>query len=608
MSKNYTLLVLFITGFCFSASAQKIKYKDLFILLNAKNYRQAEPFLREFIAQEPNHPNANFNFALFYQDILKSKDILKETDDYLAYSDSATLYFRKASDLMTEKEVKRNDEYYQDYYRRDLRTGKYGVKLADVLFDIEKKIEQTKAGKEGAIKLKKHFELTVQNYDSALSIFKRFTSGFINYEHFLFTAGDDELEALKAMGVRYESSHSNFNNYRSVLESLPKTGYNQLLNIIHFEGFTEINAPDFYTDDVDVHDFKDWAAVTSEIIKNDLMPLRDNMVSYDNKLDELYVRVTEEAQTVEKELGELKGNMLFDLLRKYDEDPLPANLFEFKISEITYYSYINHNKEDGYLDSMNIDFQIFVYQDLQSQFIPLKRSFDVLNAQDVEKEQDFYGEFIASRFGDPDGFKGYLADKQIAISDESDKIQGILDSLMLRAMWAVYENDSIPMFVNDSLEISFISEKSLVVTLDIDTLRSGYWVSGIKVSPEVVSGFIANVNYNFEVNALFVNDFTVPFTAAGLVGIKSHIFRVGIGSEAVVFYTQPPDSLICNVSYINSGAMKWSTTINPEGVFHSLRVDESNAQIVLSFTKEGDPANIEEIRLDLEGNIVEGGD
>ena len=114
MSKNYTLLVFFITGFCFSASAQKIKYKDLFILLNAKNFRQAEPFLREFIAQEPNHPNANFNFALFYQDILKSKDILKETDDYLAYSDSAALYFRKASDLMTEKEVKRNDEYYQD--------------------------------------------------------------------------------------------------------------------------------------------------------------------------------------------------------------------------------------------------------------------------------------------------------------------------------------------------------------------------------------------------------------------------------------------------------------------------------------------------------------
>ena len=179
---------------------------------------------------------------------------------------------------------------------------------------------------------------------------------------------------------------------------------------------------------------------------------------------------------------------------------------------------------------------------------------------------------------------------------------------MLRAMWAVYENDSIPMFINDSREISFINEKPSVITLDIDTFRFGYWVSGIKVSPEVVSGFIANVNYNFEVDTLFVNDFTVPFTAAGLAGIKSHIFRVGIASEAVVFYTQPPNSLICNVSFINSGAMKWSTTINVEGVLQSFNVDESNAQIVLSFTKEGDPVNIEEIRLDLEGNIVEGGD
>jgi len=188
MSKNYTLLVIFVTGLWFSASAQKIKYKDLFVLLNAKNYDQAEPFLRKFIAQEPDHPNANFNFALFYQYILSNKDILKETEDYTAYSDSAVLYFRKASELISEKEIKKHDDYYQDYYRRDLRTGKYGVKLADVLFDIENLIEQIKAGKEGAIKLKKHFELAVQNYDSAHSIFKHFTSGFINYQHFLFTA------------------------------------------------------------------------------------------------------------------------------------------------------------------------------------------------------------------------------------------------------------------------------------------------------------------------------------------------------------------------------------------------------------------------------------
>ena len=608
MSKNYTLLVLFVTGLWFSASAQKIKYKDLFVLLNAKNYDQDEPFLRKFISQEPDHPNANFNFALFYQYILSNKDMLKETEDYTAYSDSAVLYFRKASELISEKEIKKHDEYYQNYYRRDLRTGKYGVKLADVLFDIEKLIEQIKAGKEGAIKLKKHFELAVQNYDSAHSIFKQFTSGFINYQHFLFTAGDNDLEALKAMDIRYESSISSFNNYRSVLESLPKSGYNQLLNVIHFKGFTEINSANFYADEVDVHDFKDWSEVTFEIIKDELMPLKNNMVAYNNKLDELYVRVANEGQTVEMELNELKGNRLFDILRKYDENPPPANLFEFKISEITYYSYVNHNKEDGYLDSMNIDFQIFVYQDLQSQFIPLKRSFDVLNAQDVEKRQVFYGEFIASSFGGPDGFQDYLADKQSAISAESDNIDGILDSLMLRAMYAVNENDSIPMFISNSLEINPLNTKLSVVTLAIDTLRSGYWVSGIRVSPEVVSGFIANVNYNFEVDTLFVSDFKVPFTAEGLAGIKSHIFRIGLSSEAVVFYTHPPNNLTCNVSFINSGDMKWSTTINLEGVLQSFNVDESNEQFVLSFIKEGDPANTEVIRLDLEGNIVVGGD
>lgn len=602
------LVLLFAVTFllCFDLFAQKIKYKDLFVLLNAKDYNVAEPFLRRFMLQDPDHPNANFNMALFYIFQLSKQDPLKDTDSYLAYSDSTILYYEKAHTLITDKEVKKNDDYYESYNRRDLRTGKYGVKAADIHFDIEKKIIKLKDTKEAVTNLKRYFVNVQSSYDSVISIYASFTTEFRDYQHFLFTSQLEELGDMERISIHFDDMNESFTKYKSELTSVPNSGYKQELTIERLEGFVEIPPGDFYADEVMVYDFKGWSGVTTGIIKEEIMPLKSNMEEYDLQLVGLFSQVQTEDKTVENELAALTEKMIFDQLRNYDQDPLPSNLFNFKVNEITYYSYINHNKEDGYLDSLNVDFQIFIYQDLQYQFKPVLTTFYKLQEQDLDLGVDFYSEFINARYGGREGFEKYISDKATELNQESERVSLILDSLFLRSMWAIHENDSIPMFIGDSLlSVSSAPAELNYRTLDIDTLRSSYWISGVQLGTESLSGFIAHVNFNYEVDTFFVNNFKIPLAPDSLFILESIIQSVNGGNEAIIFFAQGSDDIFCNVNYIDAGGLKWSKNVTPTTLFEGFVVDES--QLILSFKAEEGSESAEEIRFDMEGNLIQGG-
>ena len=134
---TWFFLVLFLFGLAEISFAQKkVKYKDLFPLLSAQKFEDAEPFLRSVVANDPDHPNANFQMGLLFENKSKQADILKETELFVEKADSAIIYYSKSKLLITEKELKKRDEYYQAFNRRDRRTGKFGINLSDVHLDI----------------------------------------------------------------------------------------------------------------------------------------------------------------------------------------------------------------------------------------------------------------------------------------------------------------------------------------------------------------------------------------------------------------------------------------------------------------------------------------
>src|SRR5687768_4777588 len=222
------LLLSFIVSTSFG---QKIKYKDIFGLLNTKRYEEAEPFLKRYLKETDDNPNAFLYMGIIYQEKSTKDDVLKQTKRALAHMDSAIFFYDKAYKAITEKEIKRNDEFYQAYNRRDLRTGEFGVKLSDIQFDLEKKIEGLRERKDRVKMVKHYFSLADSLYKKSNALFKSIRDAYPEEQSFYLRADENTLKKLNALSVRFDSCVKVFDNYRSSSTTIGRTGYDQALSL-----------------------------------------------------------------------------------------------------------------------------------------------------------------------------------------------------------------------------------------------------------------------------------------------------------------------------------------------------------------------------------------
>src|SRR5687768_243070 len=206
------LLLSFIVSTSFG---QKIKYKDIFGLLNTKRYEEAEPFLKRYLKETDDNPNAFLYMGIIYQEKSTKDDVLKQTKRSIADMDSAIFYYDKAYKSITEKEIKRNDEFYQAYNRRDLRTGEFGVKLSDIQFDLEKKIEGLRERIDRVKMVKHYFSLADTLYKKCNLLFQSVRGAHPGEQQFYLQADENTLKKLMALSVRFDSCVKVFENYRS---------------------------------------------------------------------------------------------------------------------------------------------------------------------------------------------------------------------------------------------------------------------------------------------------------------------------------------------------------------------------------------------------------
>ena len=74
--KKYSLILLLSISFC--ASAQRLKYKELFPLLQGMSSEHAKYSLKEYLVEDLDHPNANFRLALLYEKNYRDTDPLTD--------------------------------------------------------------------------------------------------------------------------------------------------------------------------------------------------------------------------------------------------------------------------------------------------------------------------------------------------------------------------------------------------------------------------------------------------------------------------------------------------------------------------------------------------
>jgi hypothetical protein len=442
--KKNTLILLLTFGLVSMAFGQKIKYKDLFVLLNAKQYKEAEPFLKKYLKENQDNPHAFLSMGYIFEDKCTTNDVLKETEKLTSNIDSAVLYFDMAFKTITERELKKNDEYYQAFSRRDLRTGEFGLKISDIQFDLEKRMKALRERNVLVKNAKQKFLFVQEVYNHCTVLFKRIADNYKNQREFYLRADDGLTANLRRLERKYDSCLVAFNDYSIALKALGKTGYNPELDPREIADFKKdgVSPVDFMEDILKVWDYKRWAGANLEVIEHEILPLGERLTKLDADLNEIREKIRKDSVSVEQSLIAIRGRMIATGLEKYDPRPFPFDIFNLKISELTYGSELASTKV--LRDSADVAVKLTLYK----RQIKLLSAIDSLGTlalkRDLPYEAENYKAFIKNAYGSLDVLQSILkTTADFAVGEKAEKQKRILQ-LEKVVNWVIDQTDSIP--------------------------------------------------------------------------------------------------------------------------------------------------------------------
>ncbi|NBP71080.1 MAG: hypothetical protein EBU52_20370, partial [Cytophagia bacterium] len=301
---------------CFLATAQKVKYKDIYVWLANKQYDEAEPFLKRYLKENDDNPNAILYMGLIYEHKSLKNDILKEGNISIANMDSASLTLDKALKLITEKELRKNDEYYETFKRRDLRTGEYGVKISDIQFFIEKRLQELRERKDKIKLVHFYFALTDSTYNRSQKHYHVLQQQYGNKKSMLLRSDNTTLDQLSKLNASFDSCLKAFDIFKTNVQALGKSNYNYQLSLNEISDLSKdgTNKVDFLNDQVQLWNFKKFAEESEKVIRDEITPLKDHLVSADIDINKLREKLLRDSVSVRAEMEKLSTKLFHQKL------------------------------------------------------------------------------------------------------------------------------------------------------------------------------------------------------------------------------------------------------------------------------------------------------
>jgi hypothetical protein len=442
MKRAVSLLILLVLASA-SVFGQKIKYKDLFVLLDSRRYDDAEPFLRKYLKENDDNPSAYLFMGFILQEKSLKADVLKESEKVGQNADSAVVFLQLAHTGITEKEIKRNDEYYQAYSRRDQRTGEYGIKMSDIHLDIEKRVEELNARKEYVKALRSQFVAWERLYQASAVAFKEIQEAFPGEKEFLLQSDQKTVEQLKVIKVTFDSCTLMFAAYKTTLSHLGKTKYNQMFDAKKITKFKEEGKglPDFYADDLVTWNYDEWATAALDEIQNEVQPFREKLVAYDVEINKLFDKIRKDSTSVTPELRGVEQKIRANPVARFDASPMPLMIFRMKLEELRFTSAHIDNKKQR--DSASLVVRLDAIKSELKTLTRLDSIAGILKAKDIDKETANYQHFVTNAYGSTATLKSLINATKEFSEHEKHRREDIVAILGNSLNWLVVDADSV---------------------------------------------------------------------------------------------------------------------------------------------------------------------
>ncbi len=461
------------------SSAQKIKYKDLFPLLNSKNYSaENEANLRIFLKNEKKpHANGNLQLAYIMEKEFYDYDLLADTTEIDLAADSAIFQLKKAKELIDEKELKRNDEYYQSFYRRDLRTGDFGIKISDVHLDLEKKVEDIEARKKAIA----DFNTLLHRIDGrnklSAKIYGQMVEKGSTTRELLFSLTDDDLVLLDQIIANATGLYVLIDDLKESARELDSEYYQdfQVFKLIENYGIDGLEQSDVFSGKLDLWDYETWAKLVKDQYYG-VKQYKTNLSAMEAKLSQAFDKV---AQGIDP--GAVEVSSIQDEAEKFDPDGSAKDLLAFRSSHLEINRMSNPSINSSLQDSLNVFAHLEAANIIMEELGEMTTIYsDISTPEKISMATNRYPGILEEYYGGSSGYQEFIENLGGWINSQKIMWASRTDSLMLKEKYAVSDDLRIPLFVNQDTQqhmTKLVSGDSVKVAVGMDTRsKSGFLV------------------------------------------------------------------------------------------------------------------------------------
>lgn len=474
---------------------KKLKYKDIFPLLEAKNYVEAEPLLRKFLEDKKNleEGSANLQMAYILHHHAQNASVVADSAYLFSVIDSAKWYYNNAISLIDEKEVKKSDDYYQEFNRRDLRSGEFMIKVSDIHLTIQDKIKYLDKRLTNARIIGTELQKLAVNYNESILTYKGLVGGLKDYSGFLLSCDETKTAALtRLISLSREMRQSQDKITQSII-LIDNAGFRPMeskkpINDITKDGYA---SNDIYLGDFNFWDYGTWAEKALKTVQNTIKPLVDQLTS----------RTAQVAKILEKvRSGELVNTATFvqdvDIstlraIETYDPQSVALQILDLQRLEANYHVLSQPTYEPRLRDSTQVSFYLKQMDTLNAITRNVGEILTSISKPRIEEGIFTYPAFF-QKIGGLTGAEKMLSETK----SWHEGVQGwILENLHFwteKARWTIYAQDSIDLNINIDAVLTKAPFRFKPLALKVDENRTIFPV-GINNLGNSLQGFVCGV-------------------------------------------------------------------------------------------------------------------
>lgn len=595
-----TVLILLSVQFSF---AQKIKYKDLFPILDTKNWADGGSQLKAFLsdpayAKDKGYPNANLQMALWLEDRFRAMDIASDTVAGYTVGDSAIYFFGNAKTLVDEKELKKNDQYYQSFFRRDLRTGDFGIKESDVHLDIEKKIEDIEKRMSTSKDLNKKVKSVEDGKKKTGDSYQKLASRFKSYNELLLGADDDANALLQQLKADASEIKALAEEVKSVAGTLKTTKFQDEIVFKPIDEFGKdgMTSTDLSGGTIEMWDYEDWAITTTSEINGSVGILKSMVLKHSKTIREKKSLIKKsrdaEVDTLSQELA--------DLFEKYDPESIAKKLLLTEASEARILKQIDYSLNKALLDSTLVGEQLDIYTSVKADSEEMLLVLGSINTTELTDAKKTYGDYLDSFFQSHGTAGNYVSQMKTWANQQKNWASDAVEYWTERNRWGIMttegqEEKKIPLFIQDAPESEFFT-----VGMPISTNQEVV-VFGTNISEK--KGFV----FSFDEGRFtkWMLEFELPGDGSFKFATDTVVAPKGSTSFFLLNEAVQENNLAV-VSYSNAGALNWSAVVTVAKTPVDYKFDDITQELtILLYPEEDLPLDNGEVGylvIDKEGN------